>query len=271
MASGVADLLHGLRGEKIVGSTAEQTAQLLAGRLADHLRQCLTLAPAAHLALSGGSSTKLLGSALTAESSLAALDWSRIHVWMVDERCVPPDDPRLNVSLVRDTLVARVPLPAANVHAMPVDEADGASHYEAELRAAFATRPNVDERRLDAVVLGMGSDGHTASLFPGSPALEEQCRLIVLNDGDSVTLPRPRMTMTYPLLNRARLIALLVTGASKRSALERGATSPLDFRALPVTGIVPAPGSSLLWCLDQDASPASQHPAGDASTTPISG
>jgi 6-phosphogluconolactonase len=255
MPSSAADPLRGLRGEKIVGPTAEAAGQLLADRLASHLRQRLAVVATAHLALSGGSSTKLLASALTAESALAALDWSRIHVWMVDERCVPPNDPRLNANLVRDTFVARVPLPAANVHAMPVDKADGASRYEAELCAALVGRPDANDRRLDAVVLGIGPDGHTASLFPRSPALEEQLRLIVLNDGDSVTPPRPRMTMTYPLLNRARLIALLATGASKRSALERAAASPLDFRALPVTGIVPAPGSSLLWCLDQEAAP----------------
>jgi len=252
MSSGVVASLHGLRGEKIVSPTAEDAAQLLAARLANHLRQRLALVPFAHLALSGGSSTERLASALTAESSMAALDWSRIHVWMVDERCVPANDPRRNANLIRE-LVARVPLPAANLHPMPVEKADGAALYEAELRAALAARPDANDRRLDAVILGMGPDGHSASLFPGSPALDEQERLIVLNDGDSVTLPRPRMTMTYPLLNRTHFIALLVTGASKRSALERAAASPLDFRALPVTGIVPAPGSCLLWCLDQGA------------------
>jgi 6-phosphogluconolactonase len=255
MSSGAPDHLRGLRGERIVGPTAEDAARLLGARLADHFRQRLAIVPTAHLALSGGSSTTLLASALTAESSLAALDWSRIHVWMVDERCVPADDPRLNAGLVR-SLAARVPLPSANVHLMPVQEADGAARYEAELRAALVARPDGEDWRLDAVVLGMGSDGHTASLFPGSPALDEHERLIVLNDGDSVAPPRPRMTMTYPLLNRARFIALLVTGASKRSALERAAASPLGFHALPVAGIVPAPDSSLLWCLDQEAASA---------------
>jgi 6-phosphogluconolactonase len=255
MSSGAADFLRGLRGEKIISPTAEDTARLLAARLADHLRQRLAVVADAHLALSGGSSTTLLASALTAKSLPTTLDWSRIHLWMVDERCVAPDDPRLNANLVRG-LVAHIPLPLANVHPMPAQEIDGAAHYEAELRAALGSRPQAQERRLDAVVLGMGSDGHTASLFPGSPALDEHERLIVLNDGDTVAPPRPRMTMTYPLLNHAHFIALLVTGASKRSALERAAADPLDFRALPVTGIVPAPGSSLLWCLDQEAASA---------------
>jgi 6-phosphogluconolactonase len=271
MPTSAADPLRGLRGERIVSPSAEAAAQLLAVRLADHLRQRLTLVRAAHLALSGGSSTKLLASALITESSLAALDWSRIHVWLVDERCVPADDPRLNANLVREALVAHLPLPAINFHPMPVQESQGAAHYEAELRAAFADRPVAEDRQLDAVVLGMGADGHTASLFPNSPALEEHDRLIALNDGDRVTVPRPRMTMTYPLINGARFIALLVTGASKRAALGRVASSPFDFRTLPVTGIGPAPGASLLWCLDRDAASAAHQTPGDTSPTTLSG
>jgi 6-phosphogluconolactonase/glucosamine-6-phosphate isomerase/deaminase len=145
-------------------------------------------------------------------------------------------------------------------------QSDGAKRYESDLQAALDARPESDDRRLDAVVLGMGADGHTASLFPESPALDEHKHLIVLNDGDRVLPPRPRMTMTYALLNRAYLIALLVTGESKKPALERAASGNLDFHALPVTGIIPAPGSRLLWCLDQDAAPAA-----DRSTTPMSG
>jgi 6-phosphogluconolactonase len=256
MSSGATDPMRGLRGEKIVSPSAEQAARVLATRLAEHLRQRLAVVAAVHLALSGGSSTTLLGSALTTGSSLAALDWSRVHVWMVDERCVPADDPRLNYNLVRDAVATRVPLPGANVHPMPVQEADGAERYEAELCAALAVRPDANDRRLDAVVLGMGPDGHTASLFPGSPALDEREHLIVFNDGDSVTLPRPRMTMTYPLLNHALFIALLVTGTSKRSALQLAAANPLDFHARPVAGVVPAPDSKLLWFLDPDAAPS---------------
>lgn len=256
-----ADSARTLPGELHVCPTAEDAARTLAARLTAHLRQQLARASTVHLALSGGSSATLLGAALAEGGGTTALAWSRVHVWMVDERCVADDDPRLNVNLLRDTLLARVPLPLSNLHPMPVLATDGAARYEAELRAAWDGRPELDDpwlddRRLDAVVLGMGPDGHTASLFPASPALDETQRLVVLNDGEQVVPPRPRMTMTYPLLNRARLIALLVTGASKRPALERALSSPPDLHALPVTGIVPAPGSKMLWCLDQDAAPA---------------
>jgi len=247
--------MPGLPGEQSVCPTAEEAARVLATRLAAHLGQRLTEVSTVHLALSGGSAAKLLGAALTAQSVLTASQWSRIHVWMVDERCVAPDDSRLNFNLVRDALLAL--LPSANLHPMPVLQADGAERYEADLQAALEARPESKDRpgdrRLDAVVLGMGADGHTASLFPGSPALDERKRLIVLNDGDSVVPPRPRMTMTYPLLNRAYLIALLVTGESKKAALERAASGSFDLHTLPVAGIVAAPGSHLLWCLDRNA------------------
>jgi 6-phosphogluconolactonase len=273
MASGWAVPGRTLPGEQIVCLTAEAAAQTLAARLAGHLKQRLERVSAVHLALSGGSSATLLGTALAKAGVLTALEWSRIHVWMVDERCVPDDDPRLNFNLIRDTLLAGAPLPLANLHPMPVLADDGAARYEADLRTALAARTEHEGGRLDAVILGMGPDGHTASLFPASPALDEAQRLVVLNDGAHVMLPRPRMTMTYLVLNRARLIALLVTGASKKPALERALAGPQDFHALPILGIVPAPGSQQLWCLDQAAAPAGLEPArtGAMSTTPVSG
>ncbi len=253
MTSAGKDFLRGLRGERIVSPTPEQAAGALAARLSEHLVRRLVVASVAHIALSGGSSARLLGSALAESGALTSSQWSRVHVWMVDERCVSDDDPRLNAGLVREVLVASDLLPAANLHPMPVLDADGAVRYEADLRHALAATRDSSHDRLDAVVLGMGADGHTASLFPGSPALDEGERLVVLNDGESVAPPRPRMTMTYSVLNHARLIALLVTGASKNSALKRAAENPSDFHALPVTGVIPDPGSPLIWYLDREA------------------
>ena len=261
---GASESIRGLPGEHIVSVSADAAARLLAARLADHLRQCLAVVSSAHLALSGGSSATLLGAALAELVPLSASEWSRIHVWMVDERCVGPADPRLNANLIREAVIARIPLPAINLHPMPVLQPDGPDRYEAELRAALAARPPSD-RRLDAVVLGMGPDGHTASLFPGSAALDECERWVTWNDGDRVTPPRPRMTMTYPLLGGAHLIALLVTGVSKQRALRQATQRPLDFHTLPVVGVVPAPDSHLLWFLDHDAA------GDDTSATPVSG
>jgi len=210
---------------------------------------------AVHLALSGGSSGRLLCAALAREVSLGASEWMRIHLWLVDERCVADDDARLNFGMICDALAPHVPLPAGNLHPMPVLLADGDERYERELQAAFRQRGDTDERRLDVVVLGMGSDGHTASLFPGTPALDERTRMIVFNDGADVAPPRPRMTMTYPLINRTSFIALLVTGAGKKATLQHVAENPHDRRARPVVGVVPSATSRMLWYLDQAALP----------------
>jgi 6-phosphogluconolactonase len=247
--------LAGLRGEQIVCATAEACAARLATSLVEHLRRRLEMLARVHVALSGGSSGQLLCSALARGNALRAPEWARIHLWLVDERSVADGDPRRNFGLIRDGLASHVPLSAENLHPMPVLQADGAERYERDLRDALGERQDASERCLDAVVLGMGADGHTASLFPGTPALDERERWIVLNDGVQVAPPRPRMTMTFPLLNRARLIALLVTGEGKRAALRRLAENPDDHRTLPVAGVRPAAGARLFWFLDQAAVP----------------
>ncbi len=243
----------GLRGEQVVSPTPEEASQRLAHALVQHLKQRLVSMAQVHLALSGGSSAKLLCAELSGGTELSHADWVRIHIWMVDERCVGTGDPRLNFTLIRERLVEKVPLPATNVHPMPVLQADGAARYERELREALAARPDIEHRRLDAVVLGMGPDGHTASLFPVTPALDERERLIVLNDGERVIAPRPRMTMTYPLLNHACFIALLVTGESKHEALCAVAANPDDFHSRPVAGVIPAADTRMIWFLDDAA------------------
>jgi 6-phosphogluconolactonase len=236
-----------------VASTSEEAARALADRLVRHLQERLQVAPAAHVALSGGSSGALFCSALAARRELSMPEWLRIHVWMVDERCVPDDDPRLNFALIRDRLAPRVPVPSTNLHPMPVLVPGGAQIYAQHLNAALA--PAAHAGRLDAVVLGMGPDGHTASLFPRSAALDERLQRVILNDGDTVTPPRPRMTMTYPTLNSARFIGLLVTGANKRPPLTRLASTAADFHSLPIAGIIPTEHADMVWYLDQDAAP----------------
>jgi len=244
-----------MRGEQHVCATAEECAAQLAALLVQHLRRRLASTAQVHLALSGGSSGRLLCAALTRGDGLHAAEWARTHVWMVDERWVAADDPRLNFTVISERLALHVPLPARNLHPMPVMQLDGAARYERELRLALGERSELREQRLDAVVLGMGGDGHTASLFPRTEALDERERWIVLNDGDGVTPPRPRMTMTFPLLNHALLVALLVTGAGKQEAVGRAAGAAEDHHTLPVAGVAPTEGGRLLWYLDRAAVP----------------
>jgi len=247
--------LAGLRGEHFVCATAEACAARLATLLGEHLRQRLAGLACVHVALSGGSSGELLCTRLAQTEDIRPEEWPRIHLWMVDERRVGGGDTRLNFRWLRDGLAPQVPLPPQNLHPMPVMQAHGDAQYEGELRAALADRPEANGRSLDAVVLGMGADGHTASLFPETPALEEQERWIVFNDGPRVAPPRPRLTMTYPLLNAARFIALLVTGAGKQAALRRAAEQRESRRTLPVAGIAPPTDVRLVWFIDQAAVP----------------
>lgn len=207
-----------------------------------------------HLALSGGSTPEPFYMSLVTDPRWRVLDWSTTHVWIVDERRVPEDDEKSNVRMIREALLDHVDMPDDQVHPMPVFDEDPASAYETEMRAAFG---QIDLPRLDFVILGMGGDCHTASLFPDSPALDITDRWVSTNDGEKV-VPPPRVTMTYPLLNAGRRLAVLLSGQGKHAALKRvadqHATGTPDSANIPISGIDPAPmGGELVWYLDEDA------------------
>ncbi len=241
------DLLCGLRGQRVVCPDVDRLVERLADELVEAARCGLRERGAFQLALSGGSTPAPLYRRLSGQPDFP---WPRTELWLVDERCVDPDDDRSNFRMIRELIVDRVAIPGARVHPMPVLEADGDRRYEAALRSALEASAG----RLDFVLLGMGADGHTASLFPHSPALSERERWVVFNDGPRVTPPRPRMTMTYPLLNAARSIALLVTSEGKHATLSRVSGSPGDPERFPVGGIDPVHADALLcWYLDRAA------------------
>jgi len=243
--------LRGLRGRLVIEVSPEAVAKRLVDDLVRTLHQRIREAGTVHLALSGGTSPQGLYQLLATDARHTASDWARTHLWLVDERCVPDDDPRLNFAMIRSVLVDKVPLPPAQVHPMPVDLADGDRRYQEDLRRALAGG------RLDAAVLGMGPDGHTASLFPYSPALDERQAWVRFNDGERVLQPRPRLTLTYPVLCAARFLAVLVTGASKHAALLAAAQAPDDLHTRPIVGIRPAEDSKLVWYLDRAAADGS--------------
>ena len=209
-----------------------------------------------HLALSGGSTPEPFYMRLVTDPKFRAIPWKLAHLWIVDERQVPSDHEKSNFRMLTESLIGQIPTPESQVHRVKTELDDPAADYRAQLEDVFGRSPAGDLPRLDFVLLGMGDDCHTASLFPGSPALEEDALPVVNNDGDRV-VPPARVTMTYPLLNAARELAVLAVGAKKHAALQRVADlgGAEDRTEVPISGIRPGDhaGGTLTWYLD-DAS-----------------
>jgi 6-phosphogluconolactonase len=199
--------------------------------------------------LAGGSTPQRLYELLPAPPYRDAFPWQRVHWFWGDERFVPPEDERSNYRMVRRALLDRAAVPAANIHPIPTTGAprQAAAAYERELRRFYAADTLDPARPLfDATLLGLGEDGHTASLFPWTAALEERARWVVAVEG---VKPEPRITLTYPALESSGAAALLVTGAGKRDIVRRvraGADLPAA-RLRPV--------GRLRWFLDRAAAP----------------
>lgn len=199
------------------------------------------------IALSGGSTPKLLYSLLGDEPYHSQIDWTQVDIFWSDERCVPPNDPDSNYLLAQQVLLSKISVPADQVHRMPADQPDrdaASKAYSEEMQRTFGTNgiPN-----FDLIQLGMGPEGHTASLFPHQASLHEQQRLVM-----PVNVPKPpppRLTFTPPLLNAARYILFLVAGADKADALQavlEGEYQPDEYPAQ----IVRPNNGEVIWMLD---------------------
>ncbi len=175
------------------------------------------------VALSGGATPEATYTRLATKACASRVDWPRVHVFWGDERCVPPDHPGSSFRTAKLTLLDHVPLPQSNIHRVrgELDPETAAQAYSAELEAFFGNRwPS-----FDLILLGLGNDGHTASLFPGSPALAERQHSVVAVTAHYENRPAQRVTLTVPAINRARNVIFLVAGNSKAaivaSVLER--------------------------------------------------
>ena len=201
------------------------------------------------VALSGGSTPKRIYELLAGDELRDQVNWPAVHVFFGDERCVPPDDSESNYRMANEALLARVPLPPENVHRMrgEGDAVSNARLYEDELRNYFE-----DERwpSFDLVMLGMGDDGHTASLFPSTTALDARDAWVAANWVEK--LDAFRVTLTAPAINHARTIMFVVTGASKAGRLHEVLHGARDPRRLP-SQLISAQAGSLEWFLDQAA------------------
>jgi 6-phosphogluconolactonase len=202
------------------------------------------------VALAGGNTPVTTYELLSQNPLRDQVAWNRAHIFWGDERCVPADDPRNNARMAEQALLNRVPVLSASVHPIECAEMprDAAQRYESLLWAFFAGGPP----RLDMIVLGLGENGHTASLFPFAPALDERERWVaeVHAAGQDIF----RITMTAPLINQARAVVFIVSSASKAQVLKEVLEGPRDPMRLPAQLIDPGPyGGELYWLVDSPA------------------
>jgi 6-phosphogluconolactonase len=199
--------------------------------------------------LSGGSTPKRLYETLATPAIASRFPWPRVHWFWGDERFVPHDDPESNYRMVREALLSRVPIPAENIHPVPTEglsPEQAAADYEATLKRYYGADKLTPSRSLfDVNLLGVGEDGHTASLFPGQPALQETQRWVVAVIGAK---SNARITLTYPALDSSRDLVFLVTGNAKRDILARVRAGD---RSLPAAMVRPLGG--LHWFGDRAA------------------
>jgi 6-phosphogluconolactonase len=200
------------------------------------------------VALAGGSTPRRMYE-LLASAERSRFPWDRVHWFFGDERFVQHDDPDSNFRMVREAMFARAPVPAANIHPIAFAQSPetAAQDYEWTLRVWYGENKLDPERALfDVVLLGLGDDGHTASLFPGTAALAERAHWTTSVVG---VMPQPRVTLTYPALESSRAVAFLVSGAAKRDALRR----VWGGDDLPAAHL--RPSGELIWFIDRAADP----------------
>jgi 6-phosphogluconolactonase len=199
------------------------------------------------VSLSGGSTPKRVYELLAQPPYRDQVPWDKVHLFWGDERCVPADDPRSNFRMTRLALLDHVPIPPGQVHPIrgDIEPADAAREYEAVVRSFFGGAPP----RFDLILLGLGDNGHTASLFPHTPVLHEMTRWVKEVYVDEVGMWR--ITMTVPLLNQGKLVAFLLAGAGKTTVLREVREGPRDTERLPAQLI--APSGELYWMVDKAA------------------
>jgi 6-phosphogluconolactonase len=206
------------------------------------------------IALSGGSTPKNLYN-LLATNARTALPWDRMFFFWGDERHVPPSDPDSNYRMAEETMLSKIPVAAANVFRIPTENPDAgavAEAYEQTLRKFFQLEPG-QVPSFDLILLGMGPDGHTASLFPGTAALQEKSRLVVANWVEK--MKTSRITLTLPVLNAARCVTFLVSGTGKATVLRAVLEEDVPAEQYPSKLVQPSEGK-LIWLVDRAAASA---------------
>jgi 6-phosphogluconolactonase len=244
--------------EVLVGADVDETVRIAAGQFAALARKIAVEGRPVYVALSGGSTPRLLFQTLAAEPFAGLIPWGGIHFFWGDERNVPPGHPDSNYSMARELLLSRVPVPPANVHRIPTGDGtaiEAADLYQRTLREILPSANGLP--RFDYVLLGLGANGHIASLFPHRPTLHEEQRLVVADHVEEVN--SWRVSLTVPVLNNAAQITFLVTGEGKASVVQQVLEGRRDPEATPAQLIASAHGS-LAWVLDSAAAARLSRP-----------
>jgi 6-phosphogluconolactonase len=234
---------------------SDQLAMHAADLITRAVQRAIRARGRAMLALAGGSTPEKTYSVLAQEGRRSRIDWAHTYLFLGDERFVRPDDPSSNFAMVQRTLLA--PVSTLGGHAFPVPTqlgtaAAAATEYAATLARAFGAGDGRDPPRFDLILLGLGEDGHTASLFPGAASLWITDRWVVAGPPGSLPPSVERITLTFPVLNAARQVLFLVSGENKAEALR----DVLEGRAIrekrPAVGVRPVEGA-LTWLVDEAA------------------
>ncbi|MGB8489489.1 MAG: 6-phosphogluconolactonase [Bacteroidales bacterium] len=229
--------------------TPDELAESLASDLAEKINAAASRKSSFMVAVSGGNTPKDLFS-LLGNKFTTAINWNYVHIFWVDERCVPPDDPESNYGMTKKTLLGNINIPSSNVHRMKGEEDPDkeALFYSLEI---YKTVPERDGLPcFDLIMLGLGDDGHTASIFPGNEHLFSSDRICV-----SAVHPQTgqqRLTITGKVINNAAEVLFLVTGPDKAGVVKKVAGGRSRTRHLPASYVVPTNGK-LLWYLDKNA------------------
>lgn len=237
----------------IVFKDAVELAKGAADYILSAIGQTLAMQERFSLVLSGGSTPKAVYALLGQPPLVERVSWSKVHFFWGDERCVPPEHTDSNYRMAYETLLNRLTLPPENIHRIQGEilPEEAAASYERSIVAFFGDE--AQPPRFDLVLLGIGEDGHTASLFPGSLALSESRRWAVAVEHNQPPAPLvSRVTMTLPLLNAARRIALIVSGAAKAEIVGRALSRAGEDPVLPVQRVRPEDGE-MVWLLDESA------------------
>lgn len=249
----VEHLSFGPRGEVVVVADGAELARAAAERFATAVADAVAARGRAFVALSGGSTPKQMGALLAKEPYRSRIPWEQVEIFWGDERCVPLASTDSNAGEAMRGYLDHVGIPRENVHPWltnPKASRLAAAEYAAAMRAAFGQETGVP--RFDLVLLGMGDDGHTASLFPHTAALNETTDLAAANFVPK--LDADRLTLTRPVLNAGRQIVFLAGGPGKADMLEQVLQGPVDIETRPSQSIAPSePDGTLTWIVDRAA------------------